>query len=501
MTEPPSPTVYDSVPLPLGETMCIRVIKIRPSTTPDFSDTIVCDFSILDVRSGTIRGDYRAPEPLDYHTYIEELKPSKDPTIFKQTQYNVRVSDQVQYQALSYTWGDPTTSVIIQLNDSPFRVRQNLWDFLKQARRHAFPGYLWIDAISINQETLQERNHQVGIMGEIYSRAECVIVWLGKARAHVLHTISASVVPSYRRRLFVSYKQYQSERAVMADFCFLPYWSRAWIVQEYYLAKRKEIWYGWLLMTCNQLEYMVEFWNRKVSDPWISTPAQSLFTTKVQVELARHESGADNFRTFLYLSGLFGRLECADRRDRLYALLPLLSSGERAEIAIIPNYSITTSKIFERVVSRLVREIDLKHNDWSWDAIVRLQRMLRPDVQEKTVQLVILSLRARTARYAVGPQLGVHVCNKARDSDSKLDAQGCSRCHKIPVLLFEDIDPSDRDNPENPRPAAFSRKDWKIWTKALLAGDDAIDRELGTKIRNDRYFRNWDWDVTLDYPI
>jgi hypothetical protein len=56
---------------------------------------------------------------------------------------------------------------------------------------HAFTGYLWIDAISINQETLEERNHQVGIMGEIYSRAECVIIWLGRARTHVLRTISA----------------------------------------------------------------------------------------------------------------------------------------------------------------------------------------------------------------------------------------------------------------------------------------------------------------------
>lgn len=40
-------------------------------------------------------------------------------------------------------------------------------------------GYLWIDAICINQATTLEKNHQVSMMGMIYSQAECVIVWLG----------------------------------------------------------------------------------------------------------------------------------------------------------------------------------------------------------------------------------------------------------------------------------------------------------------------------------
>jgi hypothetical protein len=38
---------------------------------------------------------------------------------------------------------------------------------------------LWIDAVSTNQEDLQERGHQVQIMGDIYATAQGVIVWLG----------------------------------------------------------------------------------------------------------------------------------------------------------------------------------------------------------------------------------------------------------------------------------------------------------------------------------
>lgn len=40
-------------------------------------------------------------------------------------------------------------------------------------------GFLWIDAICINQADLEERSAQVRIMPQIYSKADCVNVWLG----------------------------------------------------------------------------------------------------------------------------------------------------------------------------------------------------------------------------------------------------------------------------------------------------------------------------------
>jgi hypothetical protein len=38
---------------------------------------------------------------------------------------------------------------------------------------------LWIDGVCINQTDILERNRQVQLMGEIYSRASCVLIWLG----------------------------------------------------------------------------------------------------------------------------------------------------------------------------------------------------------------------------------------------------------------------------------------------------------------------------------
>jgi hypothetical protein len=39
---------------------------------------------------------------------------------------------------------------------------------------------IWIDAISINQTDIEERNREVARMGDIYSKCAQVNVWLGK---------------------------------------------------------------------------------------------------------------------------------------------------------------------------------------------------------------------------------------------------------------------------------------------------------------------------------
>ncbi|POS70143.1 hypothetical protein DHEL01_v211464 [Diaporthe helianthi] len=41
------------------------------------------------------------------------------------------------------------------------------------------PRKLWIDAICIDQESLEEREEQVAIMSRIYENASRVVVWLG----------------------------------------------------------------------------------------------------------------------------------------------------------------------------------------------------------------------------------------------------------------------------------------------------------------------------------
>lgn len=95
------------------------------------------------------------------------------------------------YQTLSYVWGDLANPVEISVNDTRLAITRGLFDFLCEWTRRsasslaheAFGGtearLLWIDAICINQQDVDERSAQVAIMHDIYSSSKSTISWLG----------------------------------------------------------------------------------------------------------------------------------------------------------------------------------------------------------------------------------------------------------------------------------------------------------------------------------
>lgn len=112
------------------------------------------------------------------------LMPSRDKNAPIQCQlfdYSLEGSGQQRhlYEALSYVWGDWTCAKSILVNNQPLLVTANLHAALLQLRNSYLERILWVDAISINQEDLKERGHQVQLMAKIYANASSVIVWLG----------------------------------------------------------------------------------------------------------------------------------------------------------------------------------------------------------------------------------------------------------------------------------------------------------------------------------
>ena len=84
------------------------------------------------------------------------------------------------YVALSYAWGEKLNYRGIDLNGVLFPLGRNVWTFLQDMRESGRYGTYWIDAISIDQNNVRERNHQVQMMRQIYSNAESVSIWLGE---------------------------------------------------------------------------------------------------------------------------------------------------------------------------------------------------------------------------------------------------------------------------------------------------------------------------------
>jgi predicted AAA+ superfamily ATPase len=82
------------------------------------------------------------------------------------------LDDDLHYEALSYTWGDPTVERAINVNENhSLKVTANLETALQYLRCPDKERVLWIDAICINQDDNAEKSNQVQLMSGIIGRA------------------------------------------------------------------------------------------------------------------------------------------------------------------------------------------------------------------------------------------------------------------------------------------------------------------------------------------
>ncbi|RYO74916.1 hypothetical protein DL764_010660 [Monosporascus ibericus] len=96
------------------------------------------------------------------------------------------------FNALSYTWGNvgrgpPNRKVIVETSEGQRDLR--IYEPLETALLSLVNGRtaelpLFIDQISTNQADNDEKASQVKLMGEIYTKCERVIVWLGPSTPH-----------------------------------------------------------------------------------------------------------------------------------------------------------------------------------------------------------------------------------------------------------------------------------------------------------------------------
>jgi hypothetical protein len=111
-----------------------------------------------------------------------------------------------EFMALSYVWGDTNDRrdlMVVGLGGDPTPKRLSVTANLAEALPYLpWPDsrrILWIDAICINQEDMDERAEQVKLMAEIYTSSKHVLAWLGPSThdsnvaMNLLHWISDSI--------------------------------------------------------------------------------------------------------------------------------------------------------------------------------------------------------------------------------------------------------------------------------------------------------------------
>ena len=155
------------------------------------------------------------------------------------------LDSQVEFEALSYTWGSPDELHYVECNEKALRVTKNCKEALQHLRTTQ-PRTLWVDAVCIDRSRHDERSQQVTMMQEIYEKASRVIIWLGspsrdldvamfaiKLLADMPRT-ETNVQPEHDGcRKLMNKTEMKLALTAVAD---LPWWRRVWVVQEVYAA-------------------------------------------------------------------------------------------------------------------------------------------------------------------------------------------------------------------------------------------------------------------------
>ncbi len=135
---------------------------------------------------------YRQLETRNSVRMVEVLPGAPDEAIRIVLHYDT-IAQMSTCVAVSYEWGGTAREHEIFCEGKRLLVTSNLHNLLKELRRSGDETFFWIDAISINQEDVEEREHQVQLMRNIYRNASHVMLWLGEADSFTEH--SFQVIP------------------------------------------------------------------------------------------------------------------------------------------------------------------------------------------------------------------------------------------------------------------------------------------------------------------
>jgi hypothetical protein len=268
----------------------------------------------------------------------------------------------ISYDALSYTWDSNEMCASIKINGTTLDVTQNLYLALQYLRSQETDRILWVDAICIDQINEKERGHQVQQMGDIYSQAHLVILWLGPAtdETGVLmnslkqleqesikyackdwkrtderwKTLWSSIQPMLKDRHW----NLESRQRAGLDFLLgRPWFKRVWILQEVANAKRAIVCSGTKFVSA-RIFALAPLLVKTKPDPHCQA------VLDIMPGPSRKDSWWSQKRDIYTLLLKFNGSKASDPRDKIYALLGISSDGRDAN-SLRADYTKTPQEV------------------------------------------------------------------------------------------------------------------------------------------------------------
>ena len=316
--------------------------------------------SIEALDQGTIAATPYSPlDPKNQEVRVLYLRPGHDNDEICVRLDRMRLANAFPYEALSYVWGTELSPKPALVNNVHYlAITQNLDCALRHLRLPTRSRVLWIDALCINQQDVQERSRQVQIMDHIYSSAHQVIIWLGPDHGHNYHNVllhmDKRMVPD-SNTLFVQ---------LLRDICRLgssPWFSRLWVVQELVLATDDPMVYigryriPWSAFASGADHFNYWFW--KDSKPGFDVDDKVL----IRDFMVQH-AGIRSFnelRLSTKQAPLATRLyrtifqQATDPRDKIYGLLAMSQSPTNN---IKPDYTLSIQRVLAQTTAVLLQD-------------------------------------------------------------------------------------------------------------------------------------------------
>lgn len=102
-----------------------------------------------------------------------------DPLVCTLSHTDLNANNAYEYETISYCWGNAAQRDLILLNGLRISVPSSSAAALRCVRLCQSDRTVWLDAICINQDDLEERARQVAIMGAIYRKGAQNLIYLG----------------------------------------------------------------------------------------------------------------------------------------------------------------------------------------------------------------------------------------------------------------------------------------------------------------------------------
>ncbi|TGO33472.1 hypothetical protein BHYA_0244g00090 [Botrytis hyacinthi] len=268
-----------------------------------------------------------------------------------------------RYEALSYVWGDAGDSRSIFINGHSLTVRANLHIALSRLRDPVLDRIIWIDAICINQEDLNERGHQVQLIAKIYSKASQVVIWLGEEADNSDRALEEIVIAASKSEISSN----ETTRMAVIALVQRPWFRRIWVLQEVAAARH-------ILIMCGLVEidgYAFCSGLNLGKDSFEAYPKlQRLIRSVIRLMKEANfrpkyaKRSSDNFsldiRPLSELIGTYYTRESTDDLDKEYALLAMCSNNPTSA-GLLPDYTILWKQRFQQLVKFILcKEIPVR---------------------------------------------------------------------------------------------------------------------------------------------